>query len=391
MPRPRAAPAPSAASAAVADGRVGAPLPPPPLPLDVLHLIFSLLNGWHLSRCVSVCKAWRATLLSDDCERLWRAALAADFVDGHQARVLAQRGELAHPQHLYRFRRAPSALRRGALEHALRGIQAMQRERDLHVPYNLLAHAGDAFLVELAEALKAAPHTAQMTQAVVAAGSKGQVPLESPSARAALDRALAIEMDVVRARAARELDPRQWSEAAPRERVTWHHRLKPPPHDAPVVIGAALGRGRGEVMRRAWRADLAPALAALQSWWLTLTKPYALQWTPQSVEGGARVERRRRQQRAVILPQSLQRAEVPAASYLLYQALASSLLRGRCRCCNRVTADVHATLRVPMCATRQCAGAYPVRLESESEATPRRRHPAWRPRNAGKRKTLKQP
>jgi hypothetical protein len=61
--------------------------------------------------------------------------------------------------------------------------------------------------------------------------------------------------------------------------------------------------------------------------------------------------------RRLVLPASLRDdATTPGADYALYQAFAAALLRGRCRVCNRETGDVHAALRVPMCACR-CARA----------------------------------
>ena len=146
--------------------------------------------------------------------------------------------------------------------------------------------------------------------------------------------------------------------------MTWSYRLRGP---AAQIGGAGLRR----------------ASAALHAWWLTVTKPFMLHFTPKVAH--AKVEYRTRK---LLLPPAMKQA----APYRVYQTLAASLLRGRCRCCNRETADVHATLRVPMCAVRQCAGAYPIRRRGEAPAggdaaaQPQRRRPAWRPRNAGKRK-----
>ena len=377
MPTTKAAPPRPAAAlastrAAPRESIAAASAPPPPrdaiaaeaardAPSDVLRLIFAHLNGWQLSRCVSVCKSWRALLCGT--EEYWRAALAADFVDGEQAHTLAANWSLFQHQHVARYRRVPSAMRRGAYKHALLGLQAMRRERDAHVQRTLQADAAR----QLDEQVEF-----EATHAAVAAAvlRSLQAPIGEEGAAFGLadvsEFAVAIEQAALLEREAAQLDPRSWAMVAPRERVTWRHRLR----GRPFELG---------------RSGLAAANAELRSWWLTITQPYRILWTDKP----ALVKH---QPRRIFLPLSLQAGGARAA-YLLYQTLAANLLRGRCRCCNRVTADVHARLRVPMCATRQCAGSYPAVQRNigaaggaEAAAQPRQRRPAWRPRNAGKRK-----
>ena len=352
--RPRAALRGNIAATTVAPCDSGA------LPHDVLLLIFDHLNGWQLTRCVSVCKAWRALLCGT--EECWRKALAADFVDGERAHDLAANWSLFQPQHVWRYRRVPSAMRRGAYKFALLGLQAMRREQDAHVQRTLQADAARA-LNELVE-------FESMQAAVAAAVVRSlRTPFDEDSAFGVADSSEFVDAIMQAAVLDRQValrDPRCWGMVAPRERVTWRHRLR----------GSANELGR---------AGLAPANASLRSWWLTTTQPYRILWMH---DKPALVKHKPRR---IFLPLSLQ-ADGARAAYKLYQTLAATLLRGRCRCCNRVTDNVHAQLRVPMCATLQCAGAYPVQShvfhegEVEAAAQPRRRRPAWRPRNAGKRK-----
>ena len=97
---------------------------------------------------------------------------------------------------------------------------------------------------------------------------------------------------------------RCWAMVAPRERVTWRHRLR----------GHAFELGR---------SGLAAANAELRSWWLTITQPYRIMWTDKP----AMVKH---QPRRIFLPLLLHHGG-PRAAYLQYQTLAANLLRGRCR------------------------------------------------------------
>ena len=354
----RAAPREDVAAASAA------PLPCD-VPRDVLPLIFRHLNGWQLSRCVSVCKSWHALLCGT--EEYWRAALAADFVDGEHAYARAKTGTLANPRHLARFRRVAPALRSGAYKYALVGLQAMRRERDTHVQRRLRDEADADFeesvQLEATMAVVGAAAVRTMQNSAHAPGAALEVTIEAAEVAEFVN---IVTQAAARDRHAAQLDPRRWAMVAPRERVTWYHRL----------------RGEADELGR---AGLAPANAALRSWWLTLTRPYEMVW----VDADVRETSVQHQPRRICLPLLLCN-EGAHAAYLLYQTLAANLLRGRCRCCNRVTANMHAQLRVPMCATRQCAGAYPIRpRKAEAEAAaalPRRHRPAWRPRNADKRK-----
>ena len=361
--RPAAAPARPRGALRENIAAATAATPPCDVPDDVLPRIFQHLNGWQLSRCVLVCKAWRALLCGT--EEYWRKALVADFVDAARACARAESGTLANPKHLTRFWRVAPALRQGAYHLALVGLQAMRRERDTHVQRRLRIQADQEFAervqLEATIAAMGAAAVRNVHNALHAPTGELEVIIGPDEVAEFVDEvAQAVALD----REAAQLDPRRWEMVAPRERVTWYHRL----------------RGEADELGR---AGLAPANAALQSWWLTLTKPYMLLW----MEGGAAAVQRR--PRRILLPVSLSR-EGAHAAYLLYQALATHLLRGRCRCCTRVTANVHAQLRVPMCATRQCAGAFPIRRKGDADAAapaPRRHRPAWRPRNAGKRKS----
>lgn len=338
------------------------------------------LNGWQLSRLVVVCKAWRALICGT--EEWWRRALAEDFAEGWQLpgrHTPVFQGHVydlvkeARPRNLYRFRRVPSALRAGALQRALAGLQSIRRERDKHVPAALEA-ARATHLREQVEAAAQIEAVGALGAAVVTAAAPATL------ARIAEIRTT-IEQAAARERDARRQDPRTWSLIMPRERVTWSHRLR--------GVAAAFSR-----------RHLAAANAALQAWWLTVNKPWALSFL-------AEHEAVSRRPRRLFVPTPLGQGGAQAA-YQLYQLLAAYLLRGRCRCCNRLTSDVHATIGVRMCAVRQCAGAYPIRQKPLSAvsavaapagaaaapagaaaATQPPRRPAWRPRNAGKRKPLK--
>jgi hypothetical protein len=354
------------------------------------------LNGWQLSRLVVVCKAWRALICGT--EEWWRRALAEDFAEGWRMPAGSVQPifqghvydlvKAARPQNLYRFRRVPSALRSGALRHAQAGLQSARRERDKHVPAALEAATATHFREQV-----------EVTLQVEAVGALGAA-VVTAAAPATLARIAeirtTIEQAAARERDARRQDPRTWDFVMPRERVTWSHGL----------------RGKAVAFSR---SHLAAANAVLQAWWVTVNKPW--QMFP-SEEEQALVKRRPRR---LFVPAPLRQGGSQAA-YQLYQMLAANLLRGRCRCCNRMTSDMHATIGVRMCAVRQCAGAYPIRQKKAtavvSAAAPAAaamagaaaaitaanavatlalagvapqlpRRPAWRPRNAGKRKPLK--
>jgi hypothetical protein len=313
-----------------------APLSPAALPPDVLSLICSRLSGWELSRCVNVCKSWRAALIADPA--LWRAALSRDFADGTRALALARTRTLVPAHQLRMLRAVPSRLRRGAST----------------------AAAGFEGMPALQGFAKLRNH-----------GSPAGLPpsLAAPDAAAPSDSSA----------------PRAWGAVRAVERVTWRYDVRP---GAPLIDGQQQPLPRAHMLR---------AHAALWAWYTHLARPYKLVWrTPPAVgadggDEGAMTQRGiiAHRPRRLQLPASLRDgAAAPGADYALYQAFAAALLRGRCRVCNRETHDVHATLRVPMCARRQCAGAYPRPAQQPAtvaaDAAAARR-PAWRPRNAGKR------
>ena len=146
------------------------------LPDDVLPLVLVHLDGWQLSRCVAVCRTWRALICGAD--DWWRRALAADFVDGLPACTLARQGILVPDTHATRARRVPSALRHGHLKHALSGLQAMRRNRDVHVlqrvqrlvdaVFNARVHADVVMAVEAALGRAAVQAAAPATLRVMA-------------------------------------------------------------------------------------------------------------------------------------------------------------------------------------------------------------------------------
>lgn len=146
---------------------------------------------------------------------------------------------------------------------------------------------------------------------------------------------------------------------------------------APWVLDGITGVAARErpVARRGARS-----LHALRLSLLTLHRPYVVQWQApgeaqeqapasrhrskkpgKSDENGYRARRWFAQAglREVRLPQPQQGA--PDAMYRVYTALASRLLRGRCRVCNCATEARHPVLHVPICAGGgACAAAFPV-------------------------------
>ena len=135
----------------------------------------------------------------------------------------------------------------------------------------------------------------------------------------------------------------------------------------------------------------ARSLHALRLSLLTLHRPYTVQWQAlgeaqeqappsrhrsrklgKSDENGFR--RRRWFAQAGLREVRLPQQGAPDAMYRVYTALASRLLRGRCRVCNCATEARHPVLHVPICAGGgACAAAFPiVPLARVAAATGRR-------------------
>jgi hypothetical protein len=127
------------------------------------------------------------------------------------------------------------------------------------------------------------------------------------------------------------------------------------------------------------------AHACLTERWRTVSKPYALRWL--APDAPARRDALAVRPRRLHLPVELRCGAGACADYRLYTAFASALLRGRCRACNCVTEDVHAALRVPLCATAACAGAYRVAAAAAAGAAAAAavRTAPWRPQQRRRR------
>jgi hypothetical protein len=355
MPLRRAAPAATTAALTTTATAGGCAR----LPDDVLLAIAARLSGWELSRCVNVCRAWRAWLTGSVASALWIAATRRDFADGASAWLLARCGTLLTPPGaLAAFRAATALLRASAPRaRASRAARATARERatdGVRAAHNARGADGTPRRLALANSFAA---------------------LYDPTT-----------VDTYPPRLA-------WRAVRVAERITWRHNLSPPSSSSSSLAAGLVPTAR-----------VARAHGALRAWYLTLARPYALTWhadapsaTPAPLP--TRDETLHKRPRRLLLPDALRSpaddaAAAARADYGFYQCLAAALLRGRCRVCNRQTADVHAALRVPMCAHPRCGGAFAAACAAAAAAAyvspssggkqqqqQAARH-AWRPRRA---------
>jgi hypothetical protein len=172
-------------------------------------------------------------------------------------------------------------------------------------------------------------------------------------------------------------------------------------HVAPPREWAAVRVAERPTGRDAWRCAckrkgalirpprLTATHARLASRWRTASQPYILRWLPPGAP--ARRDALAARPRRLHLPAELRSAADAAADYRLYTAFAAALLRGRCRACNCVTGDVHGVLRVPLCATPACGGAFRAAAAAAAAAAgaggggaaaAAARAAPWRPRRA---------
>jgi hypothetical protein len=329
-----------------------AALPPPAAPAPAQQLLFELvvliaaaarLSGWELSRLVGVCRTWRAALTS--ASALWRDAIARDFADGAPAQRLV--ATLA-PRLLHSLRAVPSLLRTGSSSYgyyyaaeslrccdtALRGTRA---RRDFRKVTRSGGPVADPFLA-----------------AAVPAPATGV---------------------------------REWATVRVVERQAWRHWLGGYVRE-PIFCCFSCDEAYHEQLKESLEVPV-PRMrevhGELTAYWHNLAQPYALQWTAEvPALGEAAVARQPRRLRLHDALRTATPGDVDA-DYKLYTALASALLPGRCRACNRPTDDVHAALRVPMCAKPACAGAYAAAAaDGAAKATTTRRR-AWRPRHGARR------
>ena len=336
----------------------------PDLPKEVVVRILAAakLRGWELARITCVSRAWRAALTTSAAGFLWRAALEQDFEDGLHAKRLAPQfsrsrqsafdesiterlsfvrrrlitietrmdedGKALDDDDLPCYHRDATMALRGC-DAEMRGVRPRRDRR--RETYNQWGGASDAGLAEEARALAAA---------------------EAPGA-----------------------GPRGWEWVHVVERMTWQHWLG---DYAPTGqfdwcccicdSGYLESLGSPLSVSQMWAAH-----AALTAYWTNLAQPFKISWLGDAPPSGSFMRRSRR----IVLPTVLQTSDDGESEYLMYTALATAMLRGRCRVCNRPTKDVHPTLKVPMCAKQQCTGVYQAEVataagDSEVAALPTR-------------------
>ena len=317
--------------------------PLPYLPAEVVMPIVAAaqLRGWELARLCCVSRTWRKAITGAG--HIWREALRRDFEDGTGAQ-----------------RAALDMLDGGYMP--LRSVMSLLRHRELRSAANKLR--------EINVWLRG-------TRQPRSSGDRARFMAEGWSETSLAERGCAaaavtgVEVGG---------DARGWASVHVVETVAWRHYLGT--HTS-IIDGCRCCTGREYFFAPVALAKLRAANEELVDYWLNLAQPYELAWTAQAPAGGAALTTRPRRLK---LDTALRDSAALDADYRIYTALATALLRGRCRACNRPTHDVHPTLGVPMCAVAACAGAYRREAQAGGAVKAAARRPrAWRPRRGAKR------